>query len=72
MIKNISHLGDAAIYCDFGTEVNETVNSYVINYFNHISDLVKKGKIQGINNLTPSYNKLIISFDLSPPSLQMF
>ena len=65
MIKNISNLGDAAIYCDFGTEVNETVNSYVISYFNYISDLVKKDKIQGISNLTPSYNKLIISFDLS-------
>jgi inhibitor of KinA len=26
--------------------------------------LVKKNKINGINNITPSYNKLIISFDL--------
>ena len=65
MIKNISNLGDAAVYCDFGSEVNETVNSNVINYFNHLTDLVNKEKIQGINNLTPSYNKLIISFDLS-------
>ncbi len=65
MIKNISNLGDAAVYCDFGPEVNETVNSNVINYFNHLTDLVNKEKIQGINNLTPSYNKLIISFDLS-------
>ena len=44
MIKNISNLGDAAIYCDFGSEVNETVNSYVINYFNHLSNLVKDKK----------------------------
>ena len=65
MIKNISNLGDAAIYCDFGPEVNETINSYVINYFNHLTNLVKDKKIQGINNLTPSYNKLIVSFDLS-------
>ena len=65
MIKNISNLGDAAVYCDFGSEVNETVNSNVINYFNHIANLVNKEKIKGINNLTPSYNKLIISFDLS-------
>ena len=65
MIKNISNLGDAAIYCDFGTEVNEVINSNVIDYFDHITDLVKKEKIQGITNLTPSYNKLIISFDLS-------
>jgi len=65
MIKNISNLGDAAIYCDFGKEVNEQINSNVISYFNHLKKLVKENKIEGITNLTPSYNKLIISFDLS-------
>ena len=60
MIKNISNLGDAALYCDFGTEVNKQINSDVIKYFNTI----KEKKIKGINNLTPSYNKLIISYDL--------
>ena len=65
MIKNISNLGDAAIYCDFGSQVNEIVNSNVTDYFNHLTYLVKQKKIQGITNLTPSYNKLIISFDLS-------
>tara|TARA_B110000238_G_scaffold200069_1_gene248954 strand:+ start:1064 stop:1750 length:687 start_codon:yes stop_codon:yes gene_type:complete len=64
MIKNISNLGDAAVYCDFGSDVSETINTKVINYFNHLSMLVKKNKINGINNITPSYNKLIISFDL--------
>ncbi len=65
MIKNISNLGDAAIYCDFGPEINEITNSNVTDYFNHLKDLVEQEKIQGITNLTPSYNKLIISFDLS-------
>mgnify|MGYP006137786883 CR=1 FL=1 len=65
MIKNISNLGDAAVYCDFGSEVNETINANVINYFNHLSKLIKEEKIKGITNLTPSYNKLIISFDLT-------
>ena len=60
MIKNISNLGDAALYCDFGTEVNKETNSKVIKYFRNL----KEKKIQGIINLTPSYNKLIISFDL--------
>ena len=60
MIKNISNLGDAAFYCDFGKEVNKETNSQVIKYFKSI----KKENIDGINNLTPSYNKLIISFDL--------
>ena len=60
MIKNISNLGDAALYCDFGKEVNKDTNTKVIKYFRSI----KKEKINGIINLTPSYNKLIISFDL--------
>ncbi|MDA9223255.1 allophanate hydrolase subunit 1 [Candidatus Pelagibacter sp.] len=65
MVKNISNLGDTAIYCDFGSEVNETINARVIDYFHHISKLIKDKKIEGITNLTPSYNKLIISFDLT-------
>ena len=60
MLKNISNLGDAALYCDFGIQVNKATNLEVIKYFNTI----RKKKIKGINNLTPSYNKLIISFDL--------
>ena len=60
MIKNISNLGDAALYCDFGNEVNREINSSVIKYYRNI----KKKEIEEINNITPSYNKLIISFDL--------
>ena len=36
MIKNISNLGDAALYCDFGREVNQEINSEVIKYFKSI------------------------------------
>ena len=60
MIKNISNLGDAALYCDFGKEVNKEINTQVIRFFKTI----QKKNIAGVNNLTPSYNKLIISFDL--------
>ena len=60
MIKNISNLGDTALYCDFGSKVNKEINSKVIQYFNNI----KEKKIEGITNITPSYNKLIISFDM--------
>ena len=67
MIKNISNLGDAALYCDFGTEVNKEINSKVIRYFKSI----QKENIDGINNLTPSYNKLIISFDLKKKNFQV-
>ena len=60
MIKNISNLGDAALYCDFGSEVNKETNSKVIRYFKSL----REKNVHGIDNLTPSYNKLIISFDL--------
>ena len=61
MIKNISNLGDAALYCDFGNDVDQKTNIKVIKYFENIN----KKNIDGITNLTPSYNKLIISFDLN-------
>ena len=61
MLKNILNLGDAALYCDFGNEVNKETNSNVIKYFKTLQKL----KLKGITNITPSYNKLIISFDLS-------
>ena len=70
MIKNISNLGDAALYCDFGIEVNEEINFYVISYFDHLKKLVEDKSIRGITNLSPSYNKLIISFDLSITNFQ--
>ena len=60
MIKNIYNLGDAALYCDFGDTVNKETNLKVINYFNDI----REKNITGIKNIAPSYNKLIIYFDL--------
>ena len=70
MIKNILNLGDAALYCDFGKDVNEEINLYVISYFNHLKKLVDDKSIEGITNLSPSYNKLIVSFDLSITNFQ--
>ena len=61
MINKIINLGDSALYCDFGQEVSKEINSKVIKYFNSI----RKSNIEGVTNLTPSYNKLIISFNLS-------
>jgi len=66
MIKNISNLGDAALYCDFGKEVDKETNSEVIKYFKNL----KEKNIHGIINLTPSYNKLIISFDLKSTTFE--
>ena len=61
MLKNILNLGDAALYCDFGDQINIETNLHVIKYFKNLQKL----NFRGITNISPSYNKLIISFDLS-------
>jgi len=64
MLKKISNIGDCGITCDFGDEVNKKTNKEVIKLFNFVQESVKTKKIKGVLNYTPSYNKLIINFDL--------
>ena len=45
MIKNISNLGDAALYCDFGSEVNKEINSKVIRYLKVFKKKILMGSI---------------------------
>jgi len=70
MIKKVTHLGDAALYCDFGNEADKNTNLKVIKVFKHLQELIKNKKVEGINNLIPSYNKLIVSFDLKKTNFQ--
>ena len=64
MIKNIVNLGDASIYCDFGNNINKDTNLKVIKFFKTL----QTKKFKEITNLSPSYNKLIITFDLNETS----
>ena len=64
MFKKLNNIGDCGIVCDFGDEVNRIVNTSVIKLFHHIKKEVSNGNLEGVLNYTPSYNKLIISFDL--------
>ena len=64
MFQKLSNIGDCGIICDFGDEVNQEINSNVIKLFYHVKKEVSQGNLKGILNYTPSYNKLIISFDL--------
>ena len=64
MFKKLNNIGDCGIVCDFGDEVNRTITISVIKLFHHIKKEVSKGNLDGILNYTPSYNKLIINFDL--------
>ena len=60
MIKNISILVTQLYIVILVLRLIKNINSEVIKYFKTL----KKQNIEGINNLTPSYNKLIISYDL--------
>jgi KipI family sensor histidine kinase inhibitor len=64
MLKKLNNIGDSAIVCDFGDQVNRSINKEVIKLFYFIKKQSVLEKIKGILNCTPSYNKLIISFDL--------
>ncbi len=64
MFKKLNNIGDCGIVCDFGNEVNRSINTNVIKLFHHIKKEVSNGNLKGLLNYTPSYNKLIISFDL--------
>ena len=64
MFKKITNIGDCGIVCDFGSEVNQEINTNVIKFFYYFKDQIAQGKLKGILNYTPSYNKLVISFDL--------
>ena len=64
MFKKLNNIGDSGIACDFGDEVNRSINTSVIKLFHHIKREVSEGNLDGVLNYTPSYNKLIINFDL--------
>ena len=64
MFKKLNNIGDSGIVCDFGNEVNREINTSVIKLFHHVKKEVFQGNLKGILNYTPSYNKLIINFDL--------
>ena len=64
MFEKLTNLGDCGIVCDFGDTVNKKINAEVIKLFHHVRNEVLKGNLRGILNYTPSYNKLIINFDL--------
>ena len=64
MLKKLNNIGDAGIVCDFGNDVNQLINNEVIKLFHYIKKQADLGNLEGILNCTPSYNKLVINFDL--------
>jgi len=64
MLKKLSNIGDCGIVCDFGDEVSQKINTEVIKLFHYVRRQTSDRNLEGILNCTPSYNKLIINFDL--------
>ena len=65
MLMKLNNIGDNGVVCDFGSEVNQSINNNVIKLFQYIKKESTNGRIDGILNCTPSYNKLIINFLIS-------
>ena len=64
MFKKLSNIDDCGIVCDFGDEVSQKINTDVIKLFHYLRQQTFNRNLEGILNCTPSYNKLIINFDL--------
>ena len=48
MLKKLNNIGDSAIVCDFGDEVNQLINNEVIKLFHHVRKQAELGYIKGI------------------------
>jgi len=64
MIKNVFEYGDQAVLIDFGDEIKKEINQNVIFVFKKLKQIISENNIVVIENITPSYNKLAIQFDL--------
>ena len=65
MIRNVFEYGDQAVLIDFGDEIKKEINQNVIFVFKKLKQIIKENNIEGIENITPSYNKLAIQFNLN-------
>jgi KipI family sensor histidine kinase inhibitor len=64
MFEKIYNISDQGIICDFGNEINKEINAKVIGVFNYINNNSDIKNELGIINCIPSYNKLIVQYDL--------
>ena len=64
MFEKIYNISDQGIICDFGNEINKEINAKVISVFNYINNNLDIKNELGIINCVPSYNKIVIQYDL--------
>ena len=64
MFEKIYNISDQGIICDFGNEINKEINAKVIGVFNYINNNLEIKSKLGIINCIPSYNKIVIQYNL--------
>ena len=65
MFKKIFSIGDQGIICDLGNEINKEASIKTIAIFNYINKISNSDLKLGIKNTIPSYNKIVIQYDLN-------
>ena len=65
MFKKIYNIADQGIICDLGNEINKEISIKTIAIFNYINKISINNLKLGIKNITPSYNKIVIQYDLT-------
>ena len=64
MLKQINQISEQAFLLDFGSEINIQINKHVISFANYVLKEIEKDNCLGIKNCVPSYNKILIQFDV--------
>ena len=59
MFINFSQISEQAYLLDYGNKIDIKINTKIINHFKYIQNL----NLKYINNIVPSFNKLLIQFD---------
>ena len=59
MFINFSQISERAYLLDYGNGIDISTNTKVLNHFNYIKSL----NLKYINNIVPSFNKLLIQYD---------
>ncbi len=65
MLKHINQINEEAFLLDFGTKIDVDTNNFVIKYANYILNDIKINNQLNIKNCVPSYNKILIQFDVT-------
>ena len=65
MFKKLSNIGDSAVVCDFGDDVNQSINNRVIKLFNFIKKQTELKNIKGLISLGQGVDHIL--FELSIP-----